>query len=69
MTYLAGWLDNAGFERLLTILCEKAKIDVIHMPYGVRRRRTGDEEFWFNCTACAVDTVVGNIAPADVLRI
>jgi beta-galactosidase len=69
MTYLAGWLDDAGFERLLTILCEKAKIDIIHMPYGVRRRQAGDEEFWFNYTACAVDTVVGNIAPADVLKI
>ena len=69
ITYLAGWLDDAGFERLLTLLCEKAKIEIIHMPYGVRRRCAGDEEFWFNYTADAIDTVVGNIAPADVLRI
>jgi beta-galactosidase len=69
MTYLAGWLDDLGFERLLTLLCEKAKIEIIKMPYGVRRRRAGDEEFWFNYTAYAVDTTVGSIAPADLVRL
>ncbi len=69
MIYLAGWLDDAGFERLLKIMCEKAKIGIVQMPYGVRRRRAGDEEFWFNYTADAVDTSVGTIAPADVLRL
>ena len=69
ITYLASWLDDVGFERLLTLLCEKAKIEIIRMPYGVRRRCAGDEEFWFNYTADAVDTIVGNIAPAGVLRL
>ena len=69
MTYLGAWLDDTGFERLLKILCEKAKIDVIHMPYGVRRRQAGDEEFWFNYTTYEVKTAVGNIAPADMLKI
>jgi beta-galactosidase len=69
ITYLASWLDDVGFERLLTLLCEKAKIEIIRMPYGVRRRCAGDEEFWFNYTADAVDTIVGNIPPAGVLRL
>ena len=69
MTYSAGWLGNLGFERLLTLLCKKAKIEIIEMSYGVRRRHAEDEEFWFNYTAYAVDKIVGSIAPADLVRL
>ena len=69
MTYLAGWLGDLGFERLLTLLCETAKIEIIKMFYGVRRRHEEDEEFWFNYTGYAVDTIVGSIAPADLVRL
>jgi hypothetical protein len=39
------------------------------MPKGVRRRLTGHEEFWFNYNPHAVETNVGNIQPADFLKI
>ena len=69
LTYLAAWLDDDGFERLLKMICKKAKIDVMQMPYGVRRRQAGDKEFWFNYTAEDVNTVMGPIESANFIRI
>ena len=69
LTYLAAWLDDDGFERLLKMICKKAKIDVMQMPYGVRRRQAGDKEFWFNYTAEDVNTVMGPIESANFLSI
>ena len=67
--YLSGWLDSEGFDRIFKTLCKKTKIEVKDMPYGVRRRQTLNEEFWFNYNAYEVKTIHGKISAAGVLKI
>ncbi|MEK0162672.1 beta-galactosidase [Phaeobacter sp. A36a-5a] len=66
--YCAGWLDAAGLDHLVAMLCKRAKLRICKMPLGVRRRQTATEEFWFNHLAEAVETEVGTLPPAGVLR-
>ena len=69
LVYLGSWLDQDGFIEFLEPLCQKAGIKTIKMPEGVRRRVMGAEEFWFNHNARAVETIHGQIKPADFLRL
>jgi len=69
LVYLGAWLDQDGFLEFLEPLCQKAGIETIKMPEGVRRRVMGAEEFWFNHNAMAVETIHGQIKPADFLRL
>ena len=69
LVYLGSWLDQDGFIEFLEPLCRQAGIETIKMPEGVRRRVMGAEEFWFNHNAMAVETIHGQIKPADFLRL
>ena len=69
MLYLGAWLDQTGFINLFESCCTAAGVPTVQMPKGVRRRLTGHEEFWFNYNPHAVETNVGNIQPADFLKI
>ncbi|WP_292287460.1 beta-galactosidase [Marivita sp.] len=68
LTYLAGWLDRAGFDRLVAQTAARAGVATRPMPEGVRIRDTGTERFWFNYTAETVKTDAGDLPPAGVLR-
>ena len=39
------------------------------MPDGVRRRSTEIEEFWFNYNNKVVQTKIGEMKPADIIRL
>ncbi|WP_417473759.1 beta-galactosidase [Leisingera sp.] len=67
-TYCGGWLDAAGLDRLIAVLAEAAGLALRSMPEGVRTRRTATEEFWFNHRAEPVQTEVGLLPAAGVLR-
>jgi len=67
-TYCGGWLDADGLDRLVAVLGEAAGLTLRKMPKGVRTRRTATEEFWFNHRAEAVETEVGLLPAAGVLR-
>ena len=69
LVYLGAWLDQDGFLEFLEPLCRQAGIETIKMPEGVRRRVMGAEEFWFNHNARAVESIHGQIKPADFLRL
>ncbi len=67
-TYCGGWLDAAGLDRLIATLGAAAGLSLRQMPEGIRTRRTATEEFWFNHRAEAVETEVGILPAAGVLR-
>jgi beta-galactosidase len=69
VTYMAGWGDETGLDRLVAELCTRAGIARIDLPEGVRVRDTATERFWFNHRAEAVETPVGPLPPAGVLRV
>ena len=69
ISYLAGCLDNEGYDRLFKILCFKCNIETMNMPYGVRRRQNKNEEFWFNYNSYDIKTIHGNIPGANFLNI
>ncbi|MFY0680637.1 MAG: beta-galactosidase [Thalassovita sp.] len=66
--YNGAWLDATGFDRLVALVCDSAEIAVRAMPEGIRTRQTATEEFWFNHTTQPVETEVGLLPPAGVLR-
>ncbi|MBT8154954.1 beta-galactosidase [Epibacterium ulvae] len=66
--YCGGWLDEAGFDRLVRHCAQQAGVTVRQMPEGVRLRETATEAFWFNYSNHAVQTDVGTLPPAGVLR-
>jgi len=68
LTYLAGWLDEAGFDRLIREITDRAGLAVRPMPEGVRIRDTSTERFWFNYSDKTVTTEAGDLPPAGVLR-
>ncbi|NIZ11876.1 beta-galactosidase [Phaeobacter sp. HF9A] len=67
-TYCGGWLDGPGLDRLIADLGKAAGLVMRKMPEGVRTRRTATEEFWFNHRAEPVETEVGVLPAAGVLR-
>jgi len=67
-TYCGGWLDADGLDQLVTIIGTAAGLALRKMPEGVRTRRTATEEFWFNHSAEPVQTEVGLLPPAGLIR-
>jgi len=64
--YLAGWLDDAGFDTLVADLCAAESIEILSMPEGLRVRDTETHRFVFNY---GPDPLLYNdqtIAPAGV---
>lgn len=68
ITYMGGWGDEICLDHLLRQLVARAGLDVIELPEGVRVRDTGTERFWFNHTTSPVETPVGSLPVAGVLR-
>lgn len=68
VTYCGGWLDDAGFDRLVAGLCLCAGLDPVALPPSVRVRDTGAERFWFNHGTAPVQTPAGLLPVAGVLR-
>ena len=66
--YCGAWLDGAGLDRLVALLAERAGLTPRPMPEGVRTRRSGDEEFWFNYGAQAAVCEAGTLKPGGVIR-
>ena len=66
--YCGAWLDAAGLDVMVALLCDRAGVERQQMPEGVRTRRTATEEFWFNHTTQSADTPFGALPPAGVLR-
>lgn len=48
--YAAGVFDQAGWRRIIQYITDKAGIETIDLPAGIRVRDTGTERFWFNHT-------------------
>ena len=67
--YNGAWLDDAGLDRLVGLMCGAAQVATRVLPDGIRIRETGSETFWFNHTAQTVQTEAGHLPPAGVLRL
>jgi beta-galactosidase len=67
-TYCGGWGDDAFFDRLVKDLCDRAGVDTIALPMGVRLRDTGAERFWFNHNPHDVEIAGKILRPAGVIR-
>jgi len=65
--YLAGWLDEAGFDALLADLCAAAEsIESLSLPEGLRVRDTESHRFVFNYGPDPAPYNDQMIAPAGV---
>ena len=67
-TYVGGLLDENAFRRVLMEACERAKINVVDLPKGLRIRATATEVFWFNYTTELVNFEGIELAPAGIYR-
>ncbi len=68
MTYLAAWPDRTLMKALLAAACERADLEFVNLPPGVRIRDTARERFWINYEAEAQEVEGRQLAPAEVLR-
>jgi len=68
LAYVGGWLDQAGWGKLLRHTCDSAGVEVLDLPEGVRIRDTGMERFWFNYNAQEVRVDELTLPPISVLR-
>jgi beta-galactosidase len=64
--YLAGWPDEAAFNRILTALCHSASIETDPLPEGLRRRDSATHRFLFNYNAVPVEWAGETIPAAGV---
>ena len=67
--YLASMIDQEGLTAFYQKLFKEIKLDFLLMPDGVRRRSTEIEEFWFNYNNKVVQTKIGEMKPADIIRL
>ncbi len=68
VTYLAGWPDRVAATRILAGLCERAGLDTLALPEGIRRRDTATERFWFNHTKATAHVDGLELPPISVTR-
>ncbi len=64
--YLCGWADDEALDRIATSLAAEAKLQIRHMPQGLRRRTSGDWTFLINYNPHAVSFEGVTIPAADV---
>ena len=64
--YLGGWPDDMLWDRIVVMLADKAGIEVLDLPPGVRVRDTGKHRFYFNYGPEAVEVDGKTLAAADV---
>ena len=69
VTYMAGWGDAVALDRLVAGLAMRAGVAIEPMPDSVRVRDTGTERFWFNHGPDPVETPVGVLPPAGIVRV
>jgi beta-galactosidase len=61
--YLAGWPDDAAFDRIIASACAREGIETQALPEGLRCRDTQTHRVWFNYNPEAV-TFQGLTHPA-----
>ncbi len=69
VTYMGGWGDDEALDRLVEDISALVGLETLDLPIGVRVRDTGAERFWFNYSNQSVETPVGEIPAAGVLRV
>ncbi len=69
LTYVGGWLDGAGWGRIVDHVCARQGIATMDLPGALRVRDTGNERFWFNYGTEAEQSPDGMVPAAGVLRV
>ncbi len=64
--YLAGWPDDAAFDRLIANACTAERIATRNLPDGLRCRDTSTHRFWFNYAPDPVEIDGMTLPPAGV---
>lgn len=67
--YVAGWLDAIALKRTMTTACERAGLETLDLPDGIRRRQSGQQCFWFNHTTEPIEIGGRRLAPLSVTRL
>ncbi|MEZ5779814.1 MAG: beta-galactosidase [Paracoccaceae bacterium] len=68
IAYVGGWGDDVLLDRLVADICQRVRVATLALPRGIRVRDTGLERFWFNHNPHPVETPVGRIPAAGLLR-
>lgn len=66
LRYLAGWPDDTAADRFVTEACDRAGIDRVALPEGVRLRDAGPRRFVFNYAPDPVSWGDLTLPPAGV---
>jgi beta-galactosidase len=66
LRYLAGWPDDATFDRLVRALCAEAGVMTYDLPQGVRIKETSTHRFIFNYAPEPREWNGVTLAPAGV---
>lgn len=67
LSYLAGWPDREGWDRIVAGLCRDAGLDLMTLPDGLRVRDTADYRFVFNYAPVEIEWMGERIPPGGVL--
>ncbi|WGW05624.1 beta-galactosidase [Tropicibacter oceani] len=68
LAYLGAWLDAQGMDRVVQWACDKAGLQTLALPEGVRRRFDGTHTYWFNHTPERAEVAGLVLEPISVLR-
>jgi beta-galactosidase len=69
VTYLGGWLDPEAMDRVVAAVAQRAGIETLSLPEGIRLRDTASERFLFNHTTQPVAFLGHDLPPAGVVRL
>ena len=67
LMYLAGWPDDAAFDRLVRSACAAEGIETQRLPDGLRLRDTATHRFVFNYAPEPLDYAGTPVPPAGVV--
>jgi beta-galactosidase len=66
LTYLAGWPDHAGWDRIIGLAAASAGLETTALPEGLRLRDTARHRFAFNYAPVPLNWMGEVIPPAGV---
>ncbi|MCY1126894.1 beta-galactosidase [Frigidibacter sp. RF13] len=68
IAYVGGWGDDVMLDRLVAEIAARAGLETLSLPRGLRVRDSGHERFWFNHNPHPLESPVGTIPAAGVIR-
>ena len=69
IAYVGAWLDAQGWDRVVSETCNRAGLECLALPPGLRVRDSGEARYWINYGIDSVRCEDGLVPGIDVLRV